>query len=444
MAEKKTRKPASKKAAAAKAPTSEGSASVASEATPSEAAANEASSAVKNKIRESLMSKGHEDSPSGGGSGPGGHAAAASAAMPAWESDWQATSEVRLGARKSTPKEISHFLRQLATLQSAGLPLLKSLKILERRTHTAELRATCAAIVQDLERGSQLWAAFAKHPDHFNRMVVNVIRTGEESGSLVTVMDYLARYRDHEEDVKRNVEQAVMYPLVMLVVAIGVMIVLLMTVIPQFAESYEHLGVQLPWVTRVLFGISDGMKWFFLFVFLGIALLFWVNRQAVSSSGGIRHVIDRIRIKMPVFGPIMTKVYVVQFTTMLSILLKSGLPLLRSLDLVRDTTSNTMFGDAFAYIRDNVERGRTLEESFKPFPFFPPMVLDMIAVGEEAGSLPEVLDQVAINFQKEVDHDAAVVGKLLEPFMLLLLGGFVLFVALSLFMPYFYLMPAVN
>jgi len=275
-----------------------------------------------------------------------------------------------------------------------------------------------------------------RHPKFFNAMAVNVIRTGEESGSIMPSMKYLANYRDREADMVRSVERAVTYPLFLLVMAIGLVFVLITMIIPMFAEQFAQAKVPLPWPTKLVFGLSEILGNIYIIVII-LAIVGYIIYKKVDLSKGVAPMWDRIKIRLPIFGRILVNIYTVQFATMMALLLKSGLPLTKTIELVKDTMSNTLFKRAFAYIKANIERGRTLNESLADVKVFPPIVMDMIAVGEEAGSLPEILEQVAETYQKEVDHDTAVIGTLLEPIMIVGLGLVVGFIAISVFMPYF-------
>ncbi len=346
-------------------------------------------------------------------------------------------------SRKSDPELVNVFLRQLSVLLSAGIPLMRALQILSSRSESVEFRAALGEVMTDVEKGIQLWAALAKHPRWFNNMIVSVIRTGEESGSLVKVIDYLANYRDREADTKRTLSKAVTYPLIVFVLAIAVVLVLLIFVIPVFRDQLEVNNADLPWITRMVFGFSGAVMSAKLWLVLAVLLGYFLFLQA-RKRGGFKPLLHRIEVHLPIFGPILTNIYTVQFSTMMSILLQSGVPLLKTLDLVGEAIPNILFQDAFRYIRGNVERGRTLHESFLPFRFLPTLVLDMVAVGEESGRMPEALAAVASHHQREVDYQTAVVGTLVEPLLLGFMGVVVLFVALSMFLPYFRLIQVVQ
>jgi type IV pilus assembly protein PilC len=351
-------------------------------------------------------------------------------------SSWEPPIEFKPSAKRATAKEVNFFLRQMSVLLSASVPLMRALKVLADRVRSTDFRVTLVDVMAEVEKGSQLWAAMSKHPAYFNAMMVNVIRTGEESGSLVSAMKYLANYRDRESEMLRSVERAVTYPLFMLVLAIGLVFVLITLVIPVFAEQFKAANVDLPWPTAFVFGLSETLTNFWAIV-IGLGLIGYLIYKKADFSAGFIPWWDRIKLRMPIFGKIMINIYTVQFATMMSLLIRNGLPLLRTLDLVRATMVNSKFKKAFDHVRANVERGRPLSDSLREVNVFPLIVVDMIAVGEEAGSLPEVLDQVADNYQKEVDHDTAVVGTLVEPILIVSLGGAVGFIAIAMFLPYF-------
>ncbi|MFN7953054.1 MAG: type II secretion system F family protein [bacterium] len=402
-----------------------------------------ASGSVADSIRQTLAAKTADELP---GAGVGGASSAAPPPPPppsAASSNAAPSNPFARSSRKPDPEVVNVFLRQLSVLLSAGIPLMRALQILSTRSESAEFRASLTEVMTDVERGIQLWAALAKHPRWFNNMIVSVIRTGEESGSLVKVIDYLANYRDRESDTKRTLSKAVTYPLIVFVLAIAVVLVLLVFVIPVFKDQLEMNSADLPTITRIVFGFSNAVTNAWAWIVLSLLVAYLVFLQA-RKRGGFKPLLHRIEVHLPIFGPILTNIYTVQFSTMMSILLQAGVPLLKTLDLVGEAIPNILFQDAFRYIRGNVERGRTLHESFLPFRFLPSLVLDMVAVGEESGRMPEAMAAVASHHQREVDYQTAVVGTLVEPLLLGFMGVVVLFVALSMFLPYFRLIQVVQ
>ena len=381
---------------------------------------------IKDTIQESLIMKMKEEQ----------QVAAPSTDEKAEGASWESPIELKPSRKKAPTRDVNFFMRQMAVLLSAGVPLMRSLKILTNRVRNADFRIALVDVMAEVERGSQFWSALARHPQYFNTMAVNVIRTGEESGSLTNSMTYLANYRDRETEMIRSVERAVTYPLFLLILAIGVVFMLITMVIPIFAEQFQAANVPLPWPTRFVLGLSSTLTNFWI-VIIVLGVVGYIVYKKVDLSRGIVPLWDRLKIRLPIFGRILVNIYTAQFATMMSILLNSGLPLLRTLELVRATLDNTLYKDAFDKVSSSVERGRTLSESLAEVNVFPPIVLDMVAVGEEAGSLPDVMDQVADNYQKEVDHDTAVIGTLIEPFLIVGLGLVVGFIAISVFLPYF-------
>jgi type IV pilus assembly protein PilC len=337
---------------------------------------------------------------------------------------------------RGAANDINFFLHQLGVTLNSGLPLARALRILGPRVHHAGFRAAVAEVTDDVERGAQFWAALGKHPAYFNKMAVNIIRSGEESGTLVAAIDYLAGYRDREEDAVRAIQRAITYPLFLLIVVLGVVLLLTTLVIPMFAQQFKATGMTLPFPTRVVLNISSVMTNFWLLVAVFVVAGYIIYRR-MDFSAGLAYAVDRVKIRLPIFGPILVKIYTTQFATMTALLLKSGMPVLRALDLVRETLRNGVFRNALLYTKTQVEKGRRLAESLAESKTFPPIVSDMVAVGEDAGSLPIVLEKVAETYQKEVTHDTAIIGTLLEPMLIIILGLVVAFVAFSLIMPYF-------
>ena len=340
-----------------------------------------------------------------------------------------------VSSAKGNIRTVNFFLRQMSFLLTAGIALTRALTILANRVKDRKFRMTLMDIIDDVEKGMPFWEALGQHPGYFNQMIVNVIRTGEESGNIVESLEYLSNYRDREEDIVRSVQKAITYPLFLLVLAMGVVLVLITTVIPMFAEVFRDSNVELPWPTRLVFGLSGTLNNVWLKLFL-VAVLIYLIWKLVNRNESLRATWDRIKLRIPVFGDILVNIYSSQIATMMSLLLSSGVPILKTIDLVKATIDNMVINDAFVYVRQHVERGRSLSGALSEVGVFPDYFMDMIAVGEETGSLPGVLDQVATIYQKEVDHDTAIIGTLLEPVLIIGLGLVVGFIALSTFLPY--------
>lgn len=400
---------------------------------PADAAPSTSGQQVRESIKETILQKMKDDASS---AVPPPKAKAEPAPRPTLAAPADdPIGPTRFVRRKVDGKTTSVFLRQMSILLGSGVPLSRCLSILLSRARSSEFREVLTHVMQDVERGEQLWVALGRFPQVFNTMVVNVMRTGEESGSLVKVTNYLSEYRDREEEMLRTVQRSITYPLFLLILAIAVVLVLITTVIPIFARQFAIAKVPLPWPTKVVVGLSETLTNFWLMGLVVAGLGYLIYRRA-NQRGGVKPWLDRVRLVTPIFGRILTNVYVVQFSSMMAILMRAGLPMLRTLDLIQRTMDNTLFNEAFADIKDNVERGRTLQESFARHAVFPPMVHDLIAVGEDAGTMPDVLDQIAEIYQKEVDHETAIIGTLLEPILIVGLGLVIGFIALSVFWPY--------
>ena len=333
-------------------------------------------------------------------------------------------------------KDQSAFSRQLATLIGAGLPLLRSLQILQEQVEDRNLKDALMGITASVEDGSTLSEALAKFPRIFNRLYVNMVKAGEIGGALEQVLDRLALFQEKSASIRSKVKGAMWYPMVVITIAMSVVSIILIFVVPKFATMFKDLGGELPTMTQYLINFSDGLvKYWFAppLIIAGILVLF---KMANTTSQG-RYVIDRAKLRLPIFGAIVQKSAIARFSRTFGTLLDTGVPILQTLVIVKDTSGNEVISRAMVEIHSSIRDGDTVSEPMKKFSVFPPLVVHMIAVGEETGALDKMLLKVAEAYEREVDDAVDGLAKLIEPLLIVMLGGIIGTVVVSLYLPIF-------
>ncbi len=337
---------------------------------------------------------------------------------------------------KVSLKHLSAFSRQLATLIGAGLPLLRSLQILQEQVEDKNLMDALDGIVESVEGGSTLSEAMAKFPKIFNRLYVNMVKAGEIGGALEQVLDRLALFQEKSQAVRSKVKGAMWYPCVVITIALSVVAVILIFVVPKFAEMFSGLGGELPYLTQLLVDFSDGLVkyWYIpLLAIAGIMVLF----KLIGSTNTGKYVIDRSLLRFPIFGTILQKSAIARFARTFGTLLDTGVPILQTLLIVKDTSGSEVISRAMIDIHASIRDGDTVSEPMKSFPIFPPLVVHMIAVGEETGALDKMLIKVAEAYEREVDDAVEGLSKLIEPLLIVVLGGIIGTVVVALYLPIF-------
>ncbi len=340
-------------------------------------------------------------------------------------------------------RDMAVYCRQLATLLDVGIPLVRSLRILAQRSQHPRLRKVSTIVAQDVEEGNRLSDAFARHPRVFAPLLVNVARVGESGGILEPSLNRLADTMEQKLLIRRKITSALMYPVAALIVAFCVLLLILIYAIPVFAEVYAGANAELPALTRRVIAVSDFARdywWFYIPLIVLIVFLLYV----FGKSPGGRRLYDWLRLKAPIIGGINTKINVARVTRTMGNLLSAGIPLLESLNIVANTSENVVVGDAIARARDNVERGGKMDEPLRQSRVFPPMVVDMITIGDEAGALDTMFLKVADIYDSDVDSALKGMSSLVEPLLIVLLGGAVIIIALSILLPYFSLASVVG
>jgi type IV pilus assembly protein PilC len=333
-------------------------------------------------------------------------------------------------------KVLMVFTRQLATLIDAGLPLLRGLSVLEKQERDVVLKNTINQLADSVQGGSTFSESLGQHPKIFNKLFVNMVKAGELGGVLELVLGRLAEFQEKAQRVKNKVKSAMIYPVIVLSLAMVIMAFLMVFIVPKF-ESIFHdmLGDKpLPAITRFVIGLSGFMQQHWLILLGGIFALIFGYKLASRTPGG-RALIDRIALRAPLFGDLTRKSSISRFARTLGTLVTSGVPILQALNITRETADNTVIADAITQVHDSVKEGASIVQPLEASGAFPPMVISMIDVGEETGQLPEMLLKIAEVYDDEVDTAVAGLTSMLEPIMIVLLAVIVGTIVIALFMP---------
>lgn len=350
-------------------------------------------------------------------------------------------SELYFGGVKT--KQLVIMTRQLATLINAGLPLLRSINVLVAQLKPCKLRDVLREIGSDIQSGSTFSEGLAKHPKQFDRLFVNMVRAGEVGGMLEVVLNRLADYMERRQALKRKVRQALIYPIAVLIIAFGIVMFLLLKVVPVFAEIFADFGADLPAPTKLLITAGDYVVYEWWKILSGI---FWtvIIIKLLMKSHAVKRVSDRVVLKIPLVGDLVTKVAVARFARTLGTLITSGVPILQALRITRDTIGNEVIQNAIDKVHDSIKEGDTIAAPLDEAKVFPAMVVNMIDVGEETGSLDSMLMKVADIYDAEVEAAVEAMLALLEPIIIIVLGGIIGFIVISLYLPIFTLGDAVS
>ncbi|HXE79684.1 MAG TPA: type II secretion system F family protein [Vicinamibacterales bacterium] len=338
--------------------------------------------------------------------------------------------------KKVNPKNLAVFTRQFSVMIDAGLPLVQCLDILGNQEEDKNFAAVILQTRADVEAGASLADAMRKHPKTFDPLFTNMIAAGEAGGILDTILKRLAVYIEKAVKLKSQVKSAMIYPVAVIVIAAIVVGVILWKVIPTFASLFAGLGAELPLPTRIVIALSNGLVEFGPFVILGLFVLGFAFRQYYATEGG-RRVVDGALLAVPVLGPILRKIAVARFCRTLSTLISSGVPILDGLEITAKTAGNAIVEDAILATRKSIEGGDTIAGPLKETSVFPPMVVQMIGVGEATGALDTMLGKIADFYEEEVDTAVAGMLTLLEPIMISFLGGIVGGIVISMYLPIF-------
>ncbi|MDZ4261321.1 MAG: type II secretion system F family protein [Pseudomonadota bacterium] len=343
------------------------------------------------------------------------------------------------GARKKkvTAQEIAVFSRQLSVMIAAGVPIVQAFEIIGRGHENRSMQDLVLSIKSDVEGGGSLAEALSRHPLEFDDLYINLVRAGEQAGILETLMNKIATYKEKTEAIKGKIKKALFYPTAVLVVAFIITAVLLIFVIPQFESLFAGFGADLPALTKMVVKLSViFQKWWWL-IFGSIGGSIYVLVQAKQRSHKVRQTIDRLALKLPVIGDILNKGAIARFARTLSTMFAAGVPLVEAMESVAGATGNIVYSDAVLRIRDEVSTGTQLQQAMRNVQLFPNMVVQMVAIGEEAGSLDAMLSKVADFYEEEVDNLVDSLSSLLEPMIMAILGVLVGGLVIAMYLPIF-------
>jgi len=341
------------------------------------------------------------------------------------------------GSSKITTADIAIFSRQLATMLAAGIPLVQSFEIVGNGHDNAAMQKLILSIKADVEGGSSLAEALAKQPLYFDDLFVNLVEAGEQAGALETLLDKIATYKEKTEAIKKKIKKALTYPAAVLVVAFVVTTILLIFVIPSFEDLFRGFGADLPTFTRMVIDLSAFVRsegvWIFMIVAGAVAAFIYFKKR----SRPMQHFLDRMMLKVPVIGPIMQKASIARYSRTLSTMFAAGVPLVEALESVAGATGNIVYELGVLEMRDEVATGQRLQQAMENTDLFPNMVIQMIAVGEESGSLDEMSAKVADFYEDDVDNAVDNLSSLLEPMIMAILGVLVGGLVVAMYLPIF-------
>ena len=348
-------------------------------------------------------------------------------------------SKGQLGGRVK-PKNLMIFTRQLATLIDSGLPLLRSLTVLEKQEPNPVLRATVNALAENVQGGSTFSESLAQHPKIFNKLYVNMVKAGELGGVLEIVLNRLAEYQEKAQKLKNKIVSAMVYPVIVMFIAVAILVFLMIFIVPKFKEMFANTDQDLPMISKIVFGTSE----FFLarplllpnivFVFIMVGVFAFLFNLWGRTKGG-RAAVDKAKLFIPILGDIQRKSAVSRFARTLGTLVTSGVPILQALNITRDTAGNVVISKAIENVHSAVKEGETIVTPLQASGVFPNMVISMVDVGEETGQLPEMLLKVADVYDDEVDNAVTALTSILEPIMIVFLALIVGSVVFALFLP---------
>ena len=339
--------------------------------------------------------------------------------------------------KKIIPKDLAVFFRQLATMLSAGVPLVQSFEIIGRGHENAGMQELILQVKNEVESGTSLAESLAKHPLHFDDLVINLVNAGEQSGVLETLLDKIATYKEKTEILKAKIKKAMFYPTAVIIVAFIVTAILLIFVVPQFEALFSNFGADLPAFTRVVVNLSEFMQayWWLIVGIIGAAIFAFLQGKKRSRKFG--RVLDRTILKLPIVGPIMHKAAIARYARTLATMFAAGVPLVEALQSVAGATGNVVYSDAVLMMKDSVATGQQLTFAMNQTGLFPNMVEQMVAIGEESGALDSMLSKVADFYEQEVDDAVDALTSLLEPLIMSILGVLIGGLVVAMYLPIF-------
>jgi len=341
------------------------------------------------------------------------------------------------GPAKITPTDIAIFTRQLSTMLRSGVPLVQSFDIIGEGSENSGMKKVISEIKNDIEGGSNLSEALRKHPEEFDDLFTNLIEAGEQSGALETMLDKLATYKEKTEALKKKIKKALTYPISVLVVAFAVTVILLVFVVPQFEAMFQDFGADLPGMTKMVISMSEFMQaWWYIIVGVIVGLVM-AMKQVLKRSPPLQRKMEFASLKYPVVGDILVKSAIARFARTLETMSVAGVPLVEAMESVAGATGNAKYAEGSMRIKDDISTGTALMASMRTSELFPNMVIQMVGIGEEAGSLDAMLGKVADFYEDEVDNAVDNLTSLMEPIIMSVLGVLVGGLIISMYLPIF-------
>lgn len=355
--------------------------------------------------------------------------------------NWEQLAEINIGGIPMKEKVV--FMRQMATMVGAGLPLTRALEIMVQQAENPAFKRILKNVLTSVQSGKSLSNSFRGEEEVFDDITLNLIEAGEESGKLEVILERLATELEESSNLTSKLKSAMIYPAIILVVIVAVLVLMLVVLIPSMATIYGDFGAELPWITRFLMDMSDFFLNYWWAVLVVLLVLVIGGKYYLGSEKGKRNW-DKIVLKIPIVGGIITKMQLSQFTRILALLLGSGLSIIKALELTASSLSNSMFRDTIMEAKSEVEKGGALALPIARSEYFPLLVSSMIAVGEETGEIDSVLTKVSQYYKEEVDVATTNLSAVLEPVFLVIMGGAIGFIALGVYMPMFQLSSVIG
>ena len=345
--------------------------------------------------------------------------------------------EIQLKPKKVKLKDLAVFSRQFATMINSGLSLLRTLNILSEQTENPSLAKAIGVLRDDVERGSSLSAAMSKHPKVFNKLFVSMVRAGETGGQLDVVLTRVADTFEADHRLRTKVKSAMTYPIIVAGISVILVAIMLIFIVPTFADMFKDLGGELPLPTKILVVLSEQARLLVPLGIVGFIAAMIIYRKLRATNADARYRFDKIKLKLPVFGDLFSKIGLSRFCRTLGLLLRAGVPVLQALDIVGETTGNEVLARAAQDIRESVRSGETMSVPLQRHDAFPPMVVQMISVGEDTGALDAMLDKISDFYDQEIEATTESLTALIEPLMIAVLGSLVGGMVIALYMPMF-------
>ncbi|EZQ10984.1 MULTISPECIES: type II secretion system F family protein [unclassified Acinetobacter] len=339
--------------------------------------------------------------------------------------------------KKVSTLDITIFTRQLATMMKAGVPLVQSFEIVAEGLDNPAMREVVLGIKTEVEGGNTFAGALRKYPQHFDQLFCSLVESGEQSGALETMLDRVAIYKEKSEVLKQKIKKAMKYPIAVIVVAIIVTIILMVKVVPVFSEMFSSFGADLPAFTQLVVAMSEWVQKYWFILIIGIALTIIGFIEAKKRSQKFADALDRTALRLPIFGDLVYKAIIARYSRTLSTTFAAGVPLIDALQSTAGATNNVVYEQAVMRIRDDVATGQQLHFAMRSTNLFPSMAVQMVAIGEESGSLDAMLDKVATHYESEVDNAVDGLTSMMEPLIMAILGVLVGGLVIAMYLPIF-------